>query len=146
VCNNARANPATLWPANHKFVPIAIQGVNDPDSDPVSLVVTSIFQDEPVNGTGDGDAAPDGQGVGASVAQVRAERSGNGNGRVYHIRFTAADGNSGICAGEVKVGVPHNQKETAVDDGALYESTALAAARTSDNERRIFLPLILTAE
>ncbi|HEU4389983.1 MAG TPA: hypothetical protein VFV34_19435, partial [Blastocatellia bacterium] len=80
-------------------------------------------QDEPVDGTGDGNTCPDATGVGTSTAQVRAERSGNGNGRVYTDFFTATDGKGGSCQGSVQVGVPHNSHGTAVDDGAVYDST-----------------------
>ena len=60
------------------------------------------------------------------AASVRAERSGSGNGRVYHISFTAEDTHGGTCTGTVTVGVPHSQKKglTAIDDGPLYTSTS----------------------
>ena len=58
------------------------------------------------------------------VAEVRAERAGPGNGRVYQIGFTAYDGCDGYCSGEIKVGVPHDKKDVPVDDGAVYDSTA----------------------
>lgn len=105
-------------------------GVTDPDDDPVSIVIDGIWQDEPVDTYGDGKFTPDGMGVDTSTAQVRAERAGTkkvpGNGRVYHIFFTADDGRGGSCEGEVLVGVPHDVKDTPVDDGALFDSTALA--------------------
>ena len=74
---------------------------------------------------GSGKTSPDGQGVGTSTAEVRAERVGGGNGRVYRISFTADDGNGGSCSGEVLVRVPKSQgkKASAVDDGALFDST-----------------------
>ncbi len=101
--------------------------MTDPDGDPVTITVDAIYQDEPVNGLGDGDTAPDGAGVGTSTAQVRAERAGSGNGRVYHIDFTADDGNGGQCSGAVLVGVPKSQGKNGapVDDGALFDSTIL---------------------
>lgn len=51
-----------------------------------------------------------------------------GNGPVNHIGFSADDGMSGSCSGEVLVGVPHDQGKgkVPIDDGALYDSTALA--------------------
>jgi hypothetical protein len=63
--------------------------------------------------------------VGTPTAEVRAERDGGGNGRVYHISFTADDGHGGTCSGEVLVGVPHDQgvEGDPADDGALYDST-----------------------
>jgi hypothetical protein len=120
-CSLAYASPASIWPPNHKFVSINILGVTHPGNLPVSITVTSIFQDEPV---GRGPHSPDGKGVGTSLAKVRAERTQPGNGRVYHIRFTADDGLGGVCSGEVLVGVPLNQGGGGpVDDGALYDST-----------------------
>ena len=126
-CTTAAADNATLWPPNHKFVPVGIQGVTDPDGDPVVITIDSISQDEPVDGRGDGRFAPDGAGVGTDTASVRAERSGSkkvpGNGRVYHIDFTADDGQGGSCSGEVEVAVPHNRNAAVVDDGAVFDST-----------------------
>jgi hypothetical protein len=122
-CSKAAASPALLWPTDHKLVPIAISGVTDPDGDSVTLTITGITQDEPLNGLGDGDICPDGFGAGASQAQVRAERSETGNGRVYAISFTASDGKGGTCQGRVGVGVPHDRKDTPVDDGQKFDST-----------------------
>jgi hypothetical protein len=70
--------------------------VTDPDGDPVAIAITEIAQDEPPDGLGDGDTCPDAVGVGTGIAALRVERSGTqaarGDGRVYHIRFTASDG------------------------------------------------------
>jgi hypothetical protein len=101
-----------------------VSGVTDPNGDPVAITVSSIYQDEAVDGRGSGNTAPDGQGVGTSTAQVRAERSGKGNGRVYYIGFTANDGLGGTCDAVVEVGVPHNKKSTPVGEGPLFDSTS----------------------
>lgn len=124
-CTNAGPSVDLLWPPNHKLVTISILGVTDPDGDPVSIAVTGITQDEPVNGLGDGDTSPDGFGIGTAQAQIRAERSGTGNGRVYAIMFTADDGKGGLCTGQVTVGVPHDQGKgkIPIDDGQKYDST-----------------------
>ena len=128
-CSNANASTDvlyqddTIWPPNHKMEYVFVQGVADPDNDPVVIVIDSIFQDEPTNGLGDGDQSPDGDGIGTDTAQVRAERSGEENGRVYHIDFTADDGNGGMCNGEVLVSVPHDKKSVTIDDGPIYNST-----------------------
>jgi hypothetical protein len=46
---------------------------------------------------------------------------------VYHIGFSADDGNGGSCSGVVNVGVPHDQggQSQPIDDGPLYDSTTL---------------------
>jgi uncharacterized repeat protein (TIGR01451 family) len=123
-CSAATATPDELWPPDHKFVAIAVTGVSDPDGDPVTLTIDSVFQDEPVLGIGSGSFVPDCRGVGADAAQVRSEREGPGNGRVYHIGFSADDGRGGACSGEVLVGVPHeiDPYVAPVDDGSLYDS------------------------
>ena len=120
-------------------MPVNVLGLTDPDGDAISTTVDSIRQDEPVDTVGDGSFTPDGRGIGTDAAEVRAEpqcarslwlgseRAGSkkvpGNGRVYHIRFTADDGEGGSCSGELVVGVPHDQRSVAVDDGALFDST-----------------------
>ncbi len=66
------------------------------------------------------------------VARVRAERSGTrkvpGNGRVYHIAFTATDPDGYACTGSVLSCVPHDQgqRSTCVDEGPLYDSLVCA--------------------
>lgn len=124
-CSKAEASPALLWPPDHKLATISITGVDDPDGEQVTIKVTKITQDEPVNGLGDGDTSPDGFGLGQPQAKVRAERSGLGNGRVYATSFTASDLAGGTCNATVNVGVPHdqNQGSTPIDDGQKYEST-----------------------
>lgn len=124
-CGKAYPSVGTIWPPNHKLANVTIKGVTDPDNDAVSVRITRIRQDEPVNGLGDGDTSPDGFGIGSPVAQVRAERSGLGNGRVYEIGFTAEDGRGGSCQGRVSVGIPHDQggQVVPVNDGANYDST-----------------------
>jgi len=79
-----------------------------------------------MNGDGDGNSCPDAAGVGTSTATVRSERSGQGDGRVYHIAFTATDGRGGACTGEVLVCVRHDHRPDGVcgDGGPLFDSTA----------------------
>jgi predicted extracellular nuclease len=125
VCTAAVPSSAAIWPANHSMVPVSISGITDPEGDAVVISITTIFQDEPVNGAEDGDTGPDAQGIGSNTTLLRSERVGTGNGRVYHISFTASDGHGGTCSGQVLVGVPINQSNqgAAVDDGAIYDST-----------------------
>ena len=92
----------------------------------MKVVVTSVHQDEPRNGLGDGDTCPDASGVGkGSSVQVRAERSGNLDGRVYYVSFTGDDGRGGHCQGTAKVCVPHDQSpgHACVDQGPIVDST-----------------------
>ena len=130
-CSAAAPSVSVIWPPNHQGVPVSVLGVTDPDGDEVSIAIDSIRQDEPVleAGTGSGKTCPDGAGVDTDTAEVRAERAGNpkvpGDGRVYHIAFTADDGLGGTCTDKVTVCVPHNQRpgSTCVDQGPLFDST-----------------------
>ena len=125
-CSLAVPSLSVLWPTNHAMIWVDILGVTDPEDDPVSIIIDAIMQDEPVNGRGDGNTAPDASGVGTSVAMLRAERSNRGNGRVYEISFTASDGEGGSCSGTVEVGVRRDQGKNggpAVNDGATFDST-----------------------
>ncbi len=99
--------------------------MTDPNNNQVTLTVTGVTQDEPVNGDGDGETSPDAVvqfGDLADSVLIRAERSGNGNGRVYQVTYVADDG-SEWCTGTMTITVPHSKKGTAVDDGQTVDST-----------------------
>lgn len=124
-CVSASPGVSSLWPPNHQFELVDIEGITDIEGDAISITVDSIFQDEPVDSNGDGSFTPDGQGIGTATAEVRAERVGGSNGRYYHINFTASDGNGGFCSGVVQVSVPKNMGKNgaAVDDGPLFDAS-----------------------
>jgi hypothetical protein len=120
-----------LWPPNHKFVDITIEGVTDPDGDVVTITITNITSDEPtasIKGAGGDKHAPDADGVGTDTASLRAERSGTGNGRVYEITFVASDGIA-ETEGSVTVCVPHDYRGKCtcgnIDDGQNYDATQI---------------------
>lgn len=122
---SAIGTPSPIWPANNQLVPVVISNVTDPDGDAVTIRVTGVTQDEPVNAKNQGRREPDATGVGTGTASVRAERDGNGNGRVYVISFTATDSRGASANGSVSVCVPHDQggNSTCTDDGQSYIST-----------------------
>ena len=105
------ATPPSLWPPNHEMVPVDLNYlVTDGNLTGVSLAISS---DEPENGIGDGNTAPDWSidAVGAAGARVllRAERAGPGDGRVYTIDVIAADACDHTTTGRVQVVIPHDQ-------------------------------------
>jgi PKD repeat protein len=122
VCDAARIDGTQLWPPNHRMVPVQVLGLSDVDGDAVTVEVDSVFQDEPLNAQADGNTSPDAT---RSPLQVRSERSGQGDGRVYHIGFRGADAQGGACTGTVRVCVPHDQSApvTCGDGGPLFDST-----------------------
>jgi cysteine-rich repeat protein len=125
-CHAAEASISGLWPPNHKFVPVRVIGVTDPDGDPIVIRVTAIAQDEPLDAAGSGATCPDATGVGLDTASLRSERSGQGDGRVYHVAFRAIDRCNAACTGEVTVCVAHDRRPNGAcgDGGPLYDATA----------------------
>jgi len=111
-CSKVALDTTSPWPPNHKLHTITASGATDPDiGDHATLVIDGVTQDEPVNGLGDGDTSPDAflSSPLSNIVQIRAERSGTGDGRVYRVHFTATDTHGATCSGVATVGVPHDQ-------------------------------------
>lgn len=114
---------SSLWPPNHKMQDITVN--YDVGCASCSLSVTS---NEPVNGTGDGDTAPDWEIVDAHHVKLRAERSGGGSGRIYTITITCTNGvNTDVETLEVHVA--HNKNATAVNTPFNFSGTFWDVAR-----------------
>jgi len=122
--SDAHPDKEYLWPASNEFVAIGIQGLTDPDGDPVQIVVTGVTSDEPFSVGNSGKTKGDAYIAEDGTLFVRAQRGGLGNGRVYEISFVAGDNKGGITAGKVRVKVPHDKKRDSyicIDDGQKYE-------------------------
>lgn len=110
---NISADPAYLWPPNHKMVTVTINyDVADNCSDQAHITKQlSIVSNEPINGLGDGDTEPidyEVVGTDAHTVRLRAERAGNGDGRIYTIYITATDDCGNSTTDSAKVYVVHN--------------------------------------
>jgi hypothetical protein len=121
----AHADVGVLWPPDHKMVQVHIIGVIMPSDD--KIAITGITQDEPTNGLGDGDTAIDAvkqvNTSGDDSVLLRAERSGNRDGRVYRVCFHIEDPEQD-ADGCVNVMVPKSKKtDIAIDSGQAYDST-----------------------
>ncbi len=117
-----------LWPPNHKLVAIALAdcaGLDDdcpiegPELESTSgTVITAITSDEAIDVGRGGDGATgdfDMQIVDDTTVEVRAERQGGGDGRVYRVHYETIEGVLGSC----EIHVPHDQGPFggAVDSG-----------------------------
>jgi hypothetical protein len=118
TCAGATARLAEAWPPDGRLVPVDIEGIVDPDGDPVRIEATGVTQDEPPGGACPSAVIVDG------AARVRASRLGSGNGRVYVVAFVARDGRGGECSGSVRVCVPHDRGRgsVCVDDGQTVDA------------------------
>ena len=105
-------SPARLSPPNHKLVPVTVTltATDTCDANPVIRLV-SITSNEADNGSGDGNTSGDIQGAafGTDDRQflLRAERSGNGHGRIYTITYSATDASGNTTLSQATVTVPH---------------------------------------
>jgi hypothetical protein len=120
------AEPRVLWPPNHEMRAVSVRlrahdrCADDPDLQVVLLRVTS---DEPDNGTGDGNTTNDIQdaSLGQDDRQVllRAERAGNGDGRVYTLTYLVTDPSGNQTEAQTHVYVPHDASDIQnhFDDG-----------------------------
>jgi hypothetical protein len=93
----------------------------DPSVDRNDVVIAQVTSDETENGNGDGNTFKDI--VIASdckSVQLRAERNGSGNGRVYSIIFLVRDTAGNTTTATATVTVPKNPGTAAVNDGPHY--------------------------
>ncbi|HVL69942.1 MAG TPA: carboxypeptidase regulatory-like domain-containing protein [Vicinamibacterales bacterium] len=102
---------ATLWSPNHQMVAltlaVSVADVVDPSP---ACRITRIESNEPVNGLGDGDTAPDWTFDGLRFS-LRAERAGGGNGRVYTITAVCTDAAGNTSSAATTVSVPKSQSQ-----------------------------------
>jgi hypothetical protein len=108
---SVRPSVTSLWPANHQMVKLLLSvSVTDAGDAAPQCRISSVTSNEPINGLGDGDTSPDWFDVSGLMLSLRAERSGNGNGRIYAIGVTCTDASGNSTQSSANVFVPKNQK------------------------------------
>jgi immunoglobulin I-set domain protein len=119
---------ATMWPPNHQYQTFNVtdfvasaSSSCDSSVDINDVVIQKVSSDEPEENA----AGADGNTLNDIViaancksVQLRRERDGNLNGRVYTITFKVTDSFGNTATATVKVSVPVNHNGTAVDNGA----------------------------
>jgi hypothetical protein len=101
----ASATPSAIWPPNHKMVPVVIKAAAVDICDPIPAVrIISITSNEP-----SGHTDPDWEITGPLTLNLRAERSGAGEGRIYTITLQAIDASGNSSIKKVTVSVAHDQ-------------------------------------
>jgi uncharacterized delta-60 repeat protein len=109
VLTGVSVSQPVLWPPNHKMTDVSVFYQVTDDQGPAPRCALRVTSDEPVNGTGDGDTAPDWQVLDAHRVLLRAERAGQGDGRVYTVAITCTDSAGASAQKAVTVRVPLNQ-------------------------------------
>ncbi|MGH9871293.1 MAG: choice-of-anchor Q domain-containing protein [Pyrinomonadaceae bacterium] len=122
-------NVITLWPPNHQYETVNVSDLVASASDNCdasvglsSVFISQVTSDEAENSNGDGNTLNDIViGPDCKSVQLRSERSGDGNGRVYTVTFKVIDAAGNMATVTAKVTVPHSQNGSpAVDDGPQY--------------------------
>jgi subtilisin-like proprotein convertase family protein len=108
--SGAAATPSSLWPPDHTYRNVAVAYTVGDNCGPTGVACAlTVASDEPLNGTGDGDTAPDWVVVDSHHVKLRAERSGSGDGRVYTLTVTCTDPAGRRSQATTTVTVPHDQ-------------------------------------
>ena len=119
----------TLWPPNHQYETVQVTDLVasasdhcDPGINLSSVVIAKVTSDEPENGAGDGNTLNDIViATDCKSVQLRAERMGGSNGRVYTITFKVTDSSGNSTTATAKVTVTQSENgASAVDDGPHY--------------------------
>jgi uncharacterized repeat protein (TIGR01451 family) len=124
----------TLWSPNHKYTTVRVTDLVASASDSCSsglglsaVYISKVTSDELENTNGgDGNTVRDMVIANdCKSVDLRAERDGSKNGRVYTITFKVTDAAGNIGTITTKVTVPHSQgaKGVAIDDGPVYTVT-----------------------
>jgi hypothetical protein len=124
ACGTVGLSPASLWPPNHTMRRVTALGGVDPEGDELTLEITNVTQDEDLDGIADGHTSPDAIAPvpdATDAVQLRAERSGAGDGRVYRVGVTATDSGGATCSTIVLVAVPHDHRR----DGHAVDTTSV---------------------
>lgn len=106
---SVQASKTTLWPPNHKMMPVTVKVSANDLCSAATCTIVGVQSNEPVNGTGDGDMAPDWKITGPLTVNLRAERAGNGTGRMYTLTVKCIDAAGNGATKNLTVSVPHNQ-------------------------------------
>ncbi|HEY8185296.1 MAG TPA: immunoglobulin-like domain-containing protein [Pyrinomonadaceae bacterium] len=125
--------PHSMWPPDHKYQTFQVTDfvASVTDSCGTSLgvsdvIISQVTSDEPENSGGDGNTLNDIViASNCKSVQLRSEREGDGNGRVYTITFSVRDASGNVATATATVTVPNSQDSgPAIDDGPHYTVTS----------------------
>lgn len=120
----------SLWPPNHRTYAIrasdCVEARDACDPAPRAYFTWGTV-DEADDATGDGHTAGDLRFDGCGVAQVTAERSGQGDGRLYELGVRVFDRSGNAADAVCRVVVPHDQSGRPAVRGPAQRTVAAPA-------------------
>jgi HYR domain len=106
------ASPDVIWPPNNRMIPVSLTTQISDVADPApATIIVSVTSNEPVTAGGWPHPAPDWEITGNLTLNLRAERLGNGKGRIYTIMVESRDLHGNASTKTVTVSVPKSQGE-----------------------------------
>jgi hypothetical protein len=111
---DASLHPAVLWPPNHRMVELEVQAIATDLCGSPSFVLESVTSSEADDAVGMGDGSTVGDIQGTDLGsddlsfELRAERDGRGDGRVYTVIYEATDASGNTATQLFEVVVPHD--------------------------------------
>lgn len=116
-------NSIAIWPVNKKYTTVNVSDFVASASDScnasvtlASVVIAKVTSDEGVAADADILIA-----AGCKSVQLRGDRNGNGDGRVYTITFRVTDSSGNTTTLARQVTIPHSQNgNAAIDSGVAY--------------------------
>lgn len=114
-----------LWPPNHSMHRVTVADcVTVTDACDASVEVRFLWAtaDETPDARGSGNHQPDLSFVDCHTVDVRSERQGGGDGRVYELGYRAQDKSGNAVDGSCRITVPHDQ-------GQGHSATGLAVMK-----------------
>ncbi|HET8948251.1 MAG TPA: HYR domain-containing protein [Candidatus Polarisedimenticolia bacterium] len=127
-----QTDPQTLWPPDRRLVPVAVHWVTQDTCDPggVSVELVAATSSEPDTGRLKGyDIQGAEVGTPDDALALRAERNGQGAGRVYTLAYRAIDAAGNVTLAETTVTVPHDQQAPASETSAASPALRIRAGR-----------------
>ena len=116
---SASVSESLLWPPDHRMVNVGLAVQLNDDADPSTHLSVQVYANDNASASDAADIAP-------GTLQVRSERRGNGQGRVYLIVATATDASGQTGADVCTVVVPHDRSAGSI--AAVQAEAAVAAA------------------
>lgn len=106
--------PGLLWPPNHRMVDIMVSAAAADRCGEATVILASVSSNEPDEveskkaGATLGSVREAAMGEPDFAFQLRAERAGTGEGRVYSVVCLASDPSGNVRSAHVEASVPHD--------------------------------------